>query len=408
MMLIGACPALSSGDAFLSTLLRHIDCQGQTIGAAGYQVLADPGSPLALVLTALLTIFVALFGLRMMLGETPTLLDGVMAVAKVGVVLVIATSWPAYRTVVYDVIVHGPAQLSAAIGGSVGLPGAEGDLIGRLQATDVTLNRLIDLGTGRHDVTALTPPDRNAPGDPPQRTPIADDPAFGAARVVFLSSTVAAFAVVRLTAGILLALAPLFAGLLLFGVTRGIVVGWARALVFAMVASIAVTVLLGVELALLEPWLAQVLSLRQANVVTAAAPVELLILCLGFALALAGSLAVILRLAFTASLSFDHRPAAEAVRLQSSSEPVPAPWRQPEPDRPAPRALAVAEALFASQRRERAEQTRTSFRSSAGALPGRAGAPATVDDFTIPALGQTSRRTRPRKSLGAALRDRRS
>jgi type IV secretion system protein VirB6 len=404
---MGTCPALSTGDAFLSTLLRHIDCQGQTIGAAGYQVLADPGSWPALVLTALLTIFVALLGLRMMLGQSPTLREGVMAAAKVGVAMVIATSWPAYRTVVYDVIVHGPAQLSAAIGGSAGLPGAEGDLIGRLQATDVTISRLIDLGTGRNDVTALTPPGETVPGEPPRRTPIADDPAFGAARVVFLSSTVAAFAAVRLTAGVLLALAPLFAGLLLFGLTRGLVVGWARALVFAMLASVAVTMLLGVQLALLEPWLAQVLSLRHGKMITAAAPVELLILCLGFALAMAGSLALIARLAFAFSPQFAVRAGATAAS-PSFREPILTSSHRFEDDRPAPRAQAVAGALFASQRREQAYRPQASSSSGAGALPGRAAMPAIADDFTIPALGQTLRRTKSRKSLGAALRDRRS
>ncbi len=400
------CPALSTGDAFLSALLRHIDCQGQTIGAAGYQALADPGSPLALALTALLTIFVALFGLRMMLGEASTLREGVMAVAKIGVVLVIATSWPAYKTVVYDVIVDGPAQLTAVLGGSARVPGAEGDLIRRLQAADVSISRLINRGTGRSDVTALSPPGGNAPGEPPERTPIADDPAFGAARVVFLSSTVAAFVVVRLTAGILLALAPLFAGLLLFGQTRGLVTGWARALVFTLLASTAATLLLGVELALLEPWLAQVLSLREGKMVTAAAPVELLILCLGFALALAGSFAVILRLAFAIDLSYGRRPTS-AVAPLPSSEPILTPSRRPEADRPAPRARAVAEALFASQRREQTYQAQPAYGSAEGARSGRAAAPATADAFTIPALGQTSRRTKPRKSLGAALRDRR-
>lgn len=401
------CPAISTGDAFLSALLRHIDCQGQTIGAAGYQALADPGSPLALALTALLTIFVAVFGLRMMLGEAPTLRDGVMAVAKMGVVLVIATSWPAYRTVVYDVIVDGPAQLSAVLGGPADLPGADGDLIRRLQAADVSISRLINRGTGRNDVTALSASNDNAPGEPPERTPIADDPAFGTARVVFLSSTVAAFVVVRLTAGVLLALAPLFAGLLLFGLTRGLVTGWARALVFTLLASIAATLLLGVELALLEPWLAQVLSLREDKIVTAAAPVELLILCLGFALALAGSFAVILRLAFAVDFSFGWRPAAAIAPLPSAHATLTSSQR-PEADRPVPRARAVAEALFASQRREQAYQAQPAYRSAAAAGSGRGASPPTADDFAIPALGQALRRTRPRKSLGAALRDRRS
>lgn len=406
---MATCPALSTGDAFLSALLRHVDCQGRTIGAAGYQLLADPGSPLALLLTAFLTIFVALFGLRMMLGETPTLRDGVMAVVKIGVVLTIATSWPAYRTVVYDVVVDGPAQLSAAIGGPARLPGTGGDLIGRLQAADVAINRLINLGTGRSDVTALTPPGDAVPGQPPRRTPIADDPAFGIARVVFLASTVAAFAVVRLTAGVLLALAPLFAGLLLFGLSRGLVIGWARALVFALLASIAVTILLGVELALLEPWLAQVTALRQARTITATAPVELLILCLGFALALAGSLAVVLRIAFMIDLSRVQRLGGVAPPLlQATPEPILTFSPPAAADRPAPRAHAVADALFAAQRREQGGQAPASSGSSGRAPSARVQASTSADDFTLPALGQTLRRTLPRKSLGAALRDRRS
>ena len=51
---MATCPRLSTGEAFLSTLLRHIDCQAQTIGADGYQALAAPGSPFALALTGLL------------------------------------------------------------------------------------------------------------------------------------------------------------------------------------------------------------------------------------------------------------------------------------------------------------------------------------------------------------------
>lgn len=402
------CPALATGDAFLSSLLRHIDCQGQTIGAGGYQLLADPGSPLALVLTSVLTIFVALFGLRMMLGEMPTLRDGVMAAAKVGVVMAIATSWPAYRTVVYDVVVHGPAQLSAALGDSAGLPGTDGDLVGRLQAADVTIGRLINLGTGRTDVTSLTPAEAGPDGAPPRRAPIADDPAFGAARVVFLSSTVAAFAIVRLTAGVLLALAPLFAGFLLFEMTRGLFIGWARAMVFVILASVAATILFAVQLTLLEPWLAQVLNLRQDRIVTVAAPVELLILCLGFALALAGSFAVLLRLAFTAPLSF-LRGAVGTTSVPTSAQEMTRPFPRPsEPDRPAPRAHAVADALSASLRRERTQQAPSPFNPPAAGTPQPAGMTASLDEFTIPAAGQAPRRTRPRKSLGAALRDRRS
>ena len=403
---MATCPGLSTGEAFLSTLLRHIDCQAQTIGVDGYQALADPGSPFALALTGVLTIFVALFGLRMMLGQTPTIRDGVMAVVKIGVVLTIAASWPAYRTVVYDVVVQGPAQIRGAIGRAAGLPGADGDLINRLQAADASIIRLTNFGTGRDDLAVL--PSAN-PNEPAQRTPIADNPAMGWARVFFLSSTIAAFAAVRLTAGLLLALAPLFAGLLLFDMARGLFVGWLRALTFALLASVATTIVLGVQLALLEPWLAQVIQVRQSNALAAAAPIELLVICLAFALALFGSIGILLRLAFTV-----HVPTARS-EMKETPAPSPAP-REPQPvltppaqtesEHASPRAQAVASALMAAQRREGSRPSPAPTEAFAMAAAGRSSG--SGDDFAIPSSGQPARRTRPRKSVSAVLRDRRS
>lgn len=405
---MATCPRLSTGEAFLSTLLRHIDCQAQTIGAGGYQALADPGSPFALALTGLLTIFVALFGLRMMLGQTPTVRDGVMAVVKIGVVLTIAASWPAYRTVVYDVVVQGPAQLSSALGRAAGLPGRDSDLVNRLQDADASIIRLINYGTGRDDLAVL--PSSN-PNEPAQRTPIADNPALGWARVFFLSSTIAAFAAVRLTAGVLLALAPLFAGLLLFNMARGLFVGWLRALVFALLASVATTMVLGVQLALLEPWLAQVIQLRQSNALAAAAPMELLVLCLAFALALFGSLGILLRLAFTVHVPAgrdEMKKTRAPAPVRPEPQPIPTSPERTAPEHTAPRAQAVASALMTAQRRERANSLpmSTTLAISAGRSPG--GGFNTGDDFTIPSTGQALRRTRPRKSVSAVLRDRRS
>ena len=405
---MATCPRLSTGEAFLSTLLRHIDCQAQTIGAGGYQALADPGSPFALALTGLLTIFVALFGLRMMLGQTPTVRDGVMAVVKIGVVLTIAASWPAYRTVVYDVVVQGPAQLSSALGRAAGLPGRDSNLVNRLQDADASIIRLINYGTGRDDLAVLPP---SNPNEPAQRTPIADNPALGWARVFFLSSTIAAFAAVRLTAGVLLALAPLFAGLLLFNMARGLFVGWLRALVFALLASVATTMVLGVQLALLEPWLAQVIQLRQSNALAAAAPMELLVLCLAFALALFGSLGILLRLAFTVHVPArreEMKKTQAPAPVRPEPQPIPTSPERTAPEHTAPRAQAVASALMTAQRRERANSLpmSTALAISAGRSPG--GGFNTGEDFTIPSTGQALRRTRPRKSVSAVLRDRRS
>jgi type IV secretion system protein VirB6 len=401
---MATCPAVSTGDAFLSTVLRHIDCQGQTIGSVGYQALSDPGSAFSLALTGLLTIFVAIFGLRLMLAGALTLRDGVLAMVKIGVVLVIATSWPAYRVLAYDVIVHGPAEVGAAIGRPTGLPGAHGELIGRLQIADAAIIRLTSLGSGRNDPANAFQAPANGPAGPPQHVPIPDDPAFGSARVLFLSGTIAAFVVVRLMSGLLLALAPLFAGLLLFDIARGLFVGWLRALVFTFLASIATTFILGIELVLLEPWLAHVLALRQAQEMTASAPVELLILCLAFALALAGSFALILRLAFMIHIPTAPSLAPLLSRISVVQEPVVAPSPRAELIQPPSRAQVVARALTAAQTRELASQpgAAPTFRRSVV----QAAAPA--DEFAIPSSAQALRRTRSRTSSGATLRDRRS
>ena len=108
-----ACPAISD-DAFLSSVLGHIDCQAQTLGASGYQAMAAGGSASSLILGGVLTIFIAIFGYRLILGDTPDWRSGILTVVKLGVVLVLATSWPAFRTLAYDVALKGPAELAGA------------------------------------------------------------------------------------------------------------------------------------------------------------------------------------------------------------------------------------------------------------------------------------------------------
>jgi len=68
---MAACQPLTYESGFVSGVLNFTDCQAQNIGAGGYQALAAPGSTLSIVLTGLLTIFVALYGYRMLFGQTP-------------------------------------------------------------------------------------------------------------------------------------------------------------------------------------------------------------------------------------------------------------------------------------------------------------------------------------------------
>jgi type IV secretion system protein VirB6 len=54
-----ACRSVITGDEFLIRLLGHIDCQAQNIGSYGYQALGEPGSLAAIMMSGLLTLFIA-------------------------------------------------------------------------------------------------------------------------------------------------------------------------------------------------------------------------------------------------------------------------------------------------------------------------------------------------------------
>lgn len=288
------CIAPPTGPGFLGSTLANLDCQAQTIGEAGYQALASPGSPLSFALTALLAIFVAIIGLRFLSGRALGVAEWISSALKVGFVLALAASWPAYRTVVYDVVLKGPAEISGSIGRASALPGSAGGLTARLAGVDNGIMALVVAGSGRLDISSRTPEGAVAP-------PLADDTALGLGKTLFVSSIIGSFAVLRLGGGLFLALAPLFAGFLLFEATRFLFFGWLRSLIAIAIGSLGLAIVLGVELAIIEPWLSQVLALRAARIATLSAPFELLALTLAFSFAMLGVFALALRIGFASA-----------------------------------------------------------------------------------------------------------
>lgn len=290
-----SCTAPPTGSGFLSATLNNLDCQAQTIGGAGYQALAAPGSPLSLALTALLAIFVAVIGVRFLTGRPLGIDEWLASALKLGFVLALTASWPAYRTVVYDVVLKGPAEISASIGQASALPGSDGGLAARLQGVDNGIMALVVAGSGRLDVASRVPQGAVAP-------PLADDTALGWGKTLFVASILGSFGLLRLAGGLFLALAPLFAGFMLFDTTRFLFFGWLRSLIAVAIWSVGLAIVLGVQLAIIEPWLSQVLVYRAARVATLSAPFELLALTLAFSLIMLGMFALVLRIAFASAV----------------------------------------------------------------------------------------------------------
>ena len=143
-----ACPPILTGDRFLARVIDHIDCQAQTIGTFGYQSLAAPGSTAWTVMTGLLTVFIALFAIRLLFGPTPSARDLVFDVLKIGIVLTLAFSWLAFRPLAYDLTLKGPAEMASALSGT-STPDTGRGFTERLQRIDSMIVEMTVLGTGR-------------------------------------------------------------------------------------------------------------------------------------------------------------------------------------------------------------------------------------------------------------------
>jgi type IV secretion system protein VirB6 len=285
-----ACPPIEPGANFLPTVLSHIDCQARSLGAYGYGALSDPGSSISIALTSLLILFVGFFGIRLMLGYESGRGDLVGSVLKIGIVLTLASSWPAFRTVIYDVVIEGPGELARTAGTSADVSDASAGAWTRLQAIDQSLIAVTSLGTGRLPGGDLR--------DEFKGYPLPDESGFGWGRVAFLLGIIAPFAIVRLGAGLLLALTPLMAPWLLFERSSGLFFGWLRALAFVVLGSVSVALLSGFEISILEPWARSSASLRLGGAFLPSAPTELLVIALVFLAAQIGILTMLGRLTF--------------------------------------------------------------------------------------------------------------
>lgn len=401
------CDTIPSPESFAPSAIRFLDCQAQLLGAEGYKALAAPGSAASILLTGMVTLLIAFIGYRMLLGHTPTIREGVLTFVKIGLVLVLATSWPAYQILVYNIILHSPAELVSAIGAPTSLPGSGGGLVARIDGVDQALKLLAIDGVGS---PPMGPDGRPViPSVPPPPFLGFDNFALGFARVIFLVSTVASFGIVRIAAALLLALAPLFAAFLLFDGTRGLFEGWLKAILGTALGSLAIAVVIGLELAFIEPWLAGLLTRRAGELDIMGAPAQLLAATIIFAIALMGVVWLTARIAMSLRIPAwmkaapadwsGSRPAGrEAMQPMATAHP---------PIESRSRAAAIADAVAINQRRE-AAAAETGGGSRALHIARSAGRRDSDDRYERQAsAGSAGRRTRQRVSGRAIARDRR-
>lgn len=384
--MIGVCPAVPPSAGFITSMTGFVDCQAQVLGSGAWQALAAPGSTLAVVLTGFLTITIALIGYNLLLGRSITVRDGTIAFVKIGAVFALATSWPAYRTLVYDLVTDGPSQLVSEIGPQAGVIGSDGTLTQRLDLADQALAQLAILGVGN------PPPNADAQVPPP---PFGGFDAFalGGSRILFELTAIAGLAIVRIVTGLMLALGPFFIAFLMFDSTRSLFEGWVRVLAGTALAGIGVSVALGLELALLEPWLGDVLARRMAGEALPMVATELFVIACLFSMIVAAALYACVHVARAFRLAPLLRtiPVIAAERRTAGVDAVLAPASSREAvESERSRAAAVASVLVATTRRDHG--------AAVAVGPG-----AQRDSSRVPVLSPSNERTSVRVPVGRSF-----
>jgi type IV secretion system protein VirB6 len=393
------CPTPGPDDPLVRALLSSVDCHVQGLVQGGYDTLFQPSGAFDNALTALLTLYVALFGYRLMLGRAQLNVgDLALTAVKLGAVVALATQWSAYQAVVYHTLFYGPRELADAVmhGMRSSGSGFNGDVFDGLQRA---FNDLTAFSPATPAGAAAAPP-----GAKGVLSTLLGQAGFESlllliSAVVLLLSSLGVLLACKIVLGLLLAIGPIFIAMLLFDSTRGLFEGWLRACLGFAFAPVAVTLLLGLALSLLDPLLIQIENMRQADSFTPGVAFAVTVLVMVFAgvalgLGIAGGVVA-------GGFRLPSRRSAVTPALSSAASTP----RAGEGILP-PRADRTAAAMAAQQRRDSAIFARVASAPAEAAADRRATVQTLIRDRGAPAteirLGQTAdrRRAGPRAARG--------
>lgn len=398
-----SCPAADA--PLVQGLIGSVDCQVHGLAQAGYAALSAPGSPVSTLLTVLMTLYVAFMGYRLVLGRGGLRIgDATIAAVKLALVVALATNWALLETLVYDLLFKAPAEIGSLLlaqldGGGAG----KLDPYARLQFAFDALQE-----AAQHFATRAGARDAALQGGP-------GFAAFAAnlGGLVTLLTSLGVVLACKVVLSVLLALAPIVAGLLLFETTRGLVEGWLKAMIALSILPMIATLALSLELAMMAPSLKALAAMKDAQQfaeLDMGPAVTVLVLSLVFAVVLvAATIAVCV---IVAGLRLPReRPAGEA----SAAPSITSGGSYAMPLEPPSRAAHLAAAAVSLARREEQSASAAAASSPAGprslvVVSDRSAAAPATGPTTAPAaavpLGASYRRpASPRRTASGARRD---
>ncbi|AWW75494.1 type VI secretion protein [Erythrobacter sp. KY5] len=194
----------------VAAALTAVDCIASEVSEQAFNRLFGAEGQLGVVLTVLLTMYVAFFGFSLMLGRSNLSVRAVVPkMMTIGLVLTFATSFAAFQTVFYNLVVGGPDQIAGILTDSKG--SATATFATKL---DIVFLAVQEASTGQTDINLFSPPGM-----------------MWAGAMMLLLGTVGLLVTARIGIALLLAVGPIFVVLALFNGTRGLFVGWLKGLV---------------------------------------------------------------------------------------------------------------------------------------------------------------------------------
>jgi type IV secretion system protein VirB6 len=303
--MIGTCLA-TGGLNDIAALMASVDCRVEAFVASAYAALYGEAGWLASVITGALTLYVALYGYRMIAGGAVSVPDVTRRFIAFGFVIAFATNWPAYQTAFVNTLTGGAEEIAEALGAATSGKRASAASIN--EDLGAVLGEMTDLAanwsrktSGAASVESYAATTGGAAPAPAPATTLA--PAGASAMnmlwlsaILFGVSSAGVLVITKISLAFLLALGPLFMLLALFPAMKGLFEGWLRAV--AASAFVLVFVLLATAgfLAVIAPMTADLSDQQAVGVNDVEGVFAVTIACIVFALLIRQVLAVAARL----------------------------------------------------------------------------------------------------------------
>jgi type IV secretion system protein VirB6 len=232
----------------VSGVIETVDCHIRVLVHDSYRELVGPNTWFAAAFTGLLTIYIALLGYQLLFGRGGLRVTELpFAALKIGLILAFLTSWAAYQTLIFNFLFDGPAEIMKVLLRPLAQQGSSfnGDVMAGVE------NAFGDLSGAAGIYGGMASPSANLL----QGGPMLGSGLLWLSGISLLLVTLGLIIAAKIVLAFLLAIGPIFIGMLLFDQTRGVFEGWLRATLSFALVPLAVSVFGAVMLMILQPFL---------------------------------------------------------------------------------------------------------------------------------------------------------